>query len=123
MKYITLFLLMLGLSESFAQRPLSLRPSEIDGRWDWEGGNNTFVTFSNNLGYMTKITPADGDKDVGLTYELIDSEEKLYKIKWFSKSTGQVLAIDHLVLKYGNNGAYLEGASVTHGVFIRAFKR
>jgi len=122
MKYITLFLLTLGLSESFAQRPLSLRPSEIDGRWDWMGANNTFVTFSNNLGYMTKTTPADGDKDVGLTYELIDSEEKLYKIKWFSKSTGQVSFIDYLFLKYANNSIYLEGVSKA-GVSVRAFKR
>ena len=92
-------------STLFAQRGLQLnKQNEITGRWQWFTG--TVVKFDNSGDGIE-----EGKDTIKLTYELVESENKKYRVKWIDAKTEDTIFTDYLYLK--NNGTLLEGKSIS----------
>ena len=88
----------------FAQRGLQLnKQNEIAGRWQWFSG--TVVKFDNSGEGIE-----EGKDTIKLSYELVESDNKKYRVKWIDSKTEDTVFTDYLYLK--NNGTFLEGKSV-----------
>ena len=98
------FAIVIGTGALFAQRGLQLnKQNEIAGRWQWFSG--TVVKFDNSGDGIE-----EGKDTVKLTYELVEPENKKYRVKWIDAQTEDTIFTDYLILK--NNGTLLEGKSV-----------
>ena len=98
------FALVVFSSDVFAQRGLQLnKQNEIAGRWQWFSG--AVVKFDSSGDGIE-----EGKDTIKLTYELVESENKKYRVKWIDAKTQDTIFTDYLFLK--NNGTLLEGKSV-----------
>ena len=96
--------MVIGAGALFAQRGLQLnKQNEIAGRWQWFSG--AVVRFDSSGEGIE-----EGKDSVRLTYELVESENKKYRVKWIDSKTEDTIFTDYLTLK--NNGTFLEGKSV-----------